>query len=333
MKAKHLLWMLMVAGVAKESEGAPNKEPAENADSLNVDRMAQLTQEIKLLKHENKDAKQEINLLKESIRVDKRRSVRDDKIHGIERMNRNAEEADGGQMEEMIKGKIDSISGRKNDETTRRAKDDKFELLKKELKKYIDSKEKSLTETINSTEKNLRKTINSNEKTLREKIESQGKSLTADINSIEKSLTADINSKEKSLTANMDSKEKKLTEKIDSATDKIDSAIANQVRCLSGYQELKFKGLSFGSYEGRVTFDPAFSGTPDICFAAFNPYMVFQTGKSGEIIMFVSKSVKPTHVDFKFKSEYHSLGVQWMACGRSNRGMTAEMLLDLKLNE
>jgi len=235
MKAKHLLWMLMVAGVAKESEGAPNKEPAENADSLNVDRMAQLTQEIKLLKHENKDAKQEINLLKESIRVDKRRSVRDDKIHGIERLNRNAEEGEGEQMEEMSKGKIDSISGRKNDVTTRRAKDDKFQQLKKELTKYIDSKEKSLTETIKSQGKSLTETINSKEKTLREKIESQGKSLTADINSKEKSLTEDINSKEKSLAANINSNKKELMEKIDSATDKIDSAIANQVRCLSGY--------------------------------------------------------------------------------------------------
>jgi len=305
----------MVAGVAKESEGAPNKEPAENADSLNVDRMAQLTQEIKLLKHENKDAKQEINLLKESIRVDKRRLVRDDKIHGFERMNRNAEEADGGPMEEMRKGKIDSISGRKNDVTTRRAKDDAFQLLEKKLTKLINSKEKSLTETINSKEK-----------TLREKIESQGKSLTADINSIEKSLTKDINSKEKSLAANIDSNKKELTEKID-------SAIANQVRCLSGYQKLNF--VEGGAFQGRVTFDPAFSGTPDICFGAFGSRVY------GDNIQFIYKIVKSTYVDLKlwttityFQNEvYGIIGVQWMACGHSNRGMTAEMLLDLKLNE
>jgi len=83
-----------------------------------------------------------------------------------------------------------------------------------------------------------------------------------------------------------------------------------------------------------VTFDPAFSGTPDICFGAFGSTNSFD-GKDN--IDFISKSVKPTHVDFQFgpqlSASYFKIGLQWMACGHSNRGMTAEMLLDLKLNE
>jgi len=303
----------MVAGVAKESEGAPNKEPAENADSLNVDRIEQLSQEIKLLKHENKDAKQEINLLKESIRVDKRRSVRDDKIHGIERMNRNAEEVEGEQMEEMSKGKIDSISGRQDGMTS---------LLRqmKELglptfsQKFIDFVNGELYHSILY----LNKTVDEHRDAIQQ----------------ERSNT------EKLLKKADDSLRTK-TSALKSEVDDLKSTVAKQVRCLSGFQKLYYN-YQDEIYGGRVTFNPAFSDTPDICFGAF------AKSWNDRNIEMMSTSVKSTHVDFKFyqpKSRDTAnahvdasvvspyVGVQWMACGRSNRGMTAEMLLDLKLNE
>jgi len=329
--------VLVIARVA-ETEGISIKEETETEkdESLKIDRVEQqkaydleeAIQEIKMLKDENKYAQREINLLKDENnnarlqllkaknRNDKRRVIRDDKIHGIERMIRNADEADDERIEEMLKGKIDSISGR--------AKDDAFQLLEKKIKKL--------------------------EKTLTAKIDSQVKSLTATINSQVKSLTANMDSNKQSLIEKMDSKDQSLTEKIDSQVEsltaninsqgtKIDSAIANQLRCLSGFQ--KFKGKVERpkvTYQGRVSFNPAFSGTPDLCFGAYADYSL-ETN-----VEFISKDVKSTHVDFKFtrkakKNIFHAedfqdlLGVQWIACGHSNRGMTAEMLLDLKYNQ
>jgi len=310
-----ILWMVVIAQVV-ENEGISIKEGAENAkeETFKVDRVEQQKA------YDLEEARQEIKLLKEYIRNEKRhekeRRIRDDKRHKIARMIRNADEADIEQMEEMLNGKIDSISGRKNEATVRRAKDDAFQLLEKKIKKV----EKTLTATIDSQVKSLTATI-----------DSQVKSLTATINSQVKSLTSNMDSKEQSLIEKMDSKEQSLTEKIDSQGTKIDSAVANQLRCLSGFQELKIKREN--TYQGRVSFNPAFSGTPDLCFGAFGEETAYS-------IMLISKNIKSTHVDFEFlqhsttvHEESRKLGVQWIACGHSNRGMTAEMLLDLKFNQ
>jgi len=348
MEPKLIIWVLAIARVA-ETEGISIKEETETEKdgSLKIDRVEQqkaydleeAIQEIKMLKDENKYAQREINLLKDENnnarlqllkaknRNDKRRVIRDDKIHGIERMIRNADEADDERIEEMLKGKMDSISGRKIEATMRRAKDDAFQLLEKKIKKL----EKSLTATIDSQVKTLTATI-----------DSQVKSLTANMDSKEQSLMEKMNSKEQSLTEKIDSQ----GTKIDSQGTKIDSAIANQLRCLSGFQELygewgpdsnAFNLDGVITYQGRVSFNLAFSGAPDLCFGA---YAYYRLGTNVELI---SKDVKSTHFDFKFmrngnpnvfkgQGKVHRLGVQWIACGHSNRGMTAEMLLDLKFN-
>jgi len=300
-----ILWMVVIAQVV-ENEGISIKEGAENAkeETFKVDRVEQQKA------YDLEEARQEIKLLKEYIRNEKRhekeRRIRDDKRHKIARMIRNADEADIEQMEEMLNGKIDSISGRKNEATVRRAKDDAFQLLEKKIKKV----EKTLTAKIDSQVKSLTATIDSQGA----KIDSQGAKIDsqgAKIKSQGKSLTADIDSTEKRLKAN------------------IDSAIANQLRCLSGYQKFEIDGYK---YRGRVTFNPAFSGTPNLCFSAFEAPSVFHVGDYN--VKLISKNVKSTHVDFEFsRLRGGPIGVQWMACGHSNRGMTAEMLLDLKLNE
>jgi len=311
-----ILWMVVIAQVV-ENEGISIKEGAENAkeETFKVDRVEQQKA------YDLEEARQEIKLLKEYIRNEKRhekeRRIRDDKRHKIARMIRNADEADIEQMEEMLNGKIDSISGRKNEATVRRAKDDAFQLLEKKIKKV----EKTLTAKMDSQEAKI--------DSQGAKIDSQGAKIDSQGKKID-SQGAKIESQGKSLTADIDSTEKRLRTKID-------SAIANQLRCLSGYQKFKMDGYT---YRGRVTFNPAFSGTPDLCFSAFKAPSMFggshsSSDEMGDYnVQLLSKNVKSTHVDFEFfQIKGRPIEVQWMACGHSNRGMTAEMLLDLKLNE
>jgi len=146
-----------------------------------------------------------------------------------------------------------------------------------------------------------------------------------------------------------------LKSEVNTVKSEVNAVKSNQLRCLSGYQKFKIeeketegpllpggpnvKGKTYIA-KGRVTFNPAFSGTPDLCFAAFGPFMdtsvpYHVTDENRVNIDLSYAKVKSTHVDFKFyqpKAGF-TIGVQWLACGHSNRGMKAEMLLDLKFNK
>jgi len=355
MGSRMILVALVILRIA-ESEGAPNQEVKANGEeeSVKADRVKQpkvynledARQEIQLLKDENQDARQEIQLLKDenqdakkkiqllkdenkdamqeiklllksNIR-DKRRMNTDDTIFEIERRNRNADEAD---EEKIVKGKIDSISGRQDGvsanlrQMQRPTTFDHFvnwtigniEKLNKTVEANGDEFRNAFLERRNQ-EKLLKKaddSIKTKMSALRKSVESEDNALKSEVNALK--------SEDKALK----------------------SAIAKQLRCLSGFQEVKTKLTdAWFMFRGTVSFNPAFSGTPDICFGTFDQDLARFNVK------LVSKNVKSTHFDFEFGYIQSRLvevttkiGVQWMACGRSNGGRTAEMLLDLKFNE
>jgi len=358
-----ILVALVILRIA-ESEGAPNQEVKANGEeeSVKADRVKQpkvynledARQEIQLLKDENQDARQEIQLLKDenqdakkkiqllkdenkdamqeiklllksNIR-DKRRMNTDDTIFEIERRNRNADEAD---EEKIVKGKIDSISGRQDGvsanlrQMQRPTTFDHFvnwtigniEKLNKTVEANGDEFRNAFLERRNQ-EKLLKKaddSIKTKMSALRKSVESEDNALKSEVNA----LKSEVNT-------------------LKSEDNALKSAIAKQLRCLSGHLVLKNR-VHHNNFLGRVLFNPAFSETPDICFGTFS--------ESGETFntQLIYQIVNSTHFSFAFvqltdtdkrpHETTHLLSVQWMACGHSNGGRTAEILLDLKFNK
>jgi len=133
-----------------------------------------------------------------------------------------------------------------------------------------------------------------------------------------------LEKKIKSLREKIDSSAKSL-EKTQTEVNSLKTAIAKQLRCLSGFQLLE-KCCCHHCHNGerreckaRVTFNPAFSGTPDLSFGLFGP------------VQLESRSVAPTHVDFIyyiFQTGCPKVNVQWIACGHLSRAMTDNMVLE-----
>jgi len=332
------------------TEGAPNQEVKANREeeSVKSDRVKQpkvynleeARQEIQMLKDENQVAKQEIQLLKDknqdalqeiklllkaNIR-DKRRTNRDDTILEIERRSRNADEADEADeelMEKIVNGKIDSISGRQDGVSANLRQMQ----LPTAFNEFVDWTMKNIVDLNNTVESNDKEYRNAFlERSYQEKL--LNNSIKTKISALRKSVESDVTALNSALKSEVNA--------LKSEDNALKSAIAKQLRCLSGHLVLKNR-VHHNNFLGRVLFNPAFSETPDICFGTFS--------ESGETFntQLIYQIVNSTHFSFAFvqltdtdkrpHETTHLLSVQWMACGHSNGGRTAEILLDLKFNK
>jgi len=278
----------------------------------------EVTTQIKQIFHVLEETRREVKMLKAHNRDDKRQNLR--------RIVRSETQSALQEMEEKLEGKAETIEapGQKKGTANLRAGDDKFQQLEKKiksLKEQMDSSVKTLTEKIASSAKTLTTEIDSSKESFKSQIESSAKRLTKTIDDSSKSLTTKIESSANSL------------EKTQTEVNSLKTAIAKQLRCLSGLQlgkECQGDGIVGFCLEpdkrrtctARATFNSAFSGTPDISFGLL--------ADVSEKVQLISRSVTPTHVDFviSFYGCGTSVKVQWIACGQSNRDMTDNMILE-----
>jgi len=273
-----------------------------------------VAKKIKELTHDLEDTRREVKMLNAHNHVDKRGQK-------LRRIVRSETQSALQEMEEKLEGKAESIeaTGQKKDTALLRAADDKFQQLEKKINKVV----KTLTEKIDASAKDLAAQIDSSKKTLKTQVE---ESLSAKIESSAESLTTEIKSSAESLTTKIESSAESL-KNTQTEVNNLKSAVANQLRCLSGFTNKDCPSGTTGSYitickypcSARVTFSPAFAGTPDLSFALF-----------ADKFWMNSRSVKPTHFDIDL-GRYpcgERVNIQWMACGVPKRDMTDNMLVE-----
>jgi len=279
------------------------KAESESVEVAAEKKLDEVTEQIKQIAHVLEETRREVKMLHN----------RDDKRQNLRRIVRSETQSALQEMEEKLEGKAETIEapGQRKGKAKLRAGDDKFQMLEKKIKRVTEKMDSSV-------------------KTLTEKIASSTKTLTTEIDSAKESFKSQIDDSSKSLTTKIESSAKSL-EKTQTEVNSLKTAIAKQLRCLSGFQRLKeclgdpfgtCSGTGRGKCKDRVTFNPAFSGTPDISFGIF--------GSVSKDVQLESRSVTPTHVDFVISMNgcVAVVDVQWIACGHSNQDMTDNMILE-----
>jgi len=303
MDAKIAFVFLVMTTVAVKGFANVEKESVEGEVTAENELVeGDVAKKIKELTHDLEDTRREVKMLNAHNHVDKRGQK-------LRRIVRSETQSALQEMEQKLEGKEEIIeaTGQKKGTAMMRAGDDKFQMLEKKINKVV----KTLTEKIDASAKDLAAQIDSSKKTFKTQIDSSKESFKTQIESSAKSL--------------------KNTQ---TEVNNLKSAVANQLRCLSGYTEktCSCDPVIVGSpispipkCTARVTFSPAFAGKPALTFAL---------SEEGGNAWMKSNSVSPTHVDIglgwacNIRAHILTAHIQWMACGVPKRQMTDNMLVE-----